>query len=268
MKYIKIYLITFLLCLVMVNQSAGQTLLPKPDVNDFVYDYAGILSSDQTMNLKSKLAAFDDSTSTQIIVITVSDLKEYAVDEYAYKVASEWGIGQKGKSNGVLVLLKPKTGESYGQVNIQTGYGMEGVIPDILCAQIIDREMKPHFTQNDYYGGLESATNVIMALASKEYTADEYSKNKPPEGGRAGVAAFIFIVIMIIIVINASSNNKNLGSRGSKSLPFWVLMSMMGSSQSHGSDWGGFSGGGGGGFSGGGGFGGGGFGGGGASGSW
>ncbi len=244
---------------------SAQTLLPRPEPPRLVNDYAGVLSSSEVQSLENKLVAFNDSTSNQIAVVIVNDLQGYDKSEFAYKVAKDWGVGQSDFDNGLLVLVKTKTDESLGQIFIATGYGLEGAIPDIACAEIIDREMLPRFRQNDYYGGLDAGTDVLMALASGEYNYDTYAG----KGSSGSFPAIIFIIIIIAVIIMASagnSNNKHIKKSGTSNLPLWLLMSMMGGGKSHSGSWGGFSGGsGGGGF---GGFGGGGFGGGGAGGSW
>jgi uncharacterized protein len=244
----------------------AQTLLPRPEPPRLVNDFAGVLSSSEAQSLENKLVAFNDTTSNQIAVVIVNDLQGYDKSEFAYKVAKDWGVGQSDFNNGLLVLVKTKTDESLGQIFIATGYGLEGAIPDIACADIIDREILPRFSENDYYGGLNAGTDVMMALASGEYNYDTYA------GGRSSGSfpAIIFIIFIIVVIIMSSagnSNNKQIKRSGTSNLPLWLLMSMMGGGKSHGGSWGGFSGGGsgGGGF---GGFGGGGFGGGGAGGSW
>jgi len=244
---------------------AAQTLLPRPEPPRLVNDLAGVLSSSEAQLLENKLVAFNDSTSNQIAVVIVNDLQGYDKSEFAYKVAKDWGVGQSDFNNGLLVLVKTKTDESLGQIFIATGYGLEGAIPDIACADIIDREMLPRFRENDYYGGINAGTDVMMALASGEYNYDTYA------GGRSSGSfpAIIFIIFIIAVIMMASagnSNNKHIKKSGTSNLPLWLLMSMMGGGKSHGGSWGGFSGGGGGGGFGG--FGGGGFGGGGAGGSW
>ncbi len=250
----------------------GQTLLPRPEPSRLVNDFAGILSSGELQALENKLVAFDDSTSNQIAVVIVSDLQGYDRSDFAYRVARDWGVGQGDFNNGLLVLVKPKTASSNGQVFIATGYGLEGAIPDIACADIIDREIIPRFRENDYYGGIDAGTNVLMALAAGEYSYDNYAGGKS-SGTIPGVIIFLVILFFIIIVSAGSSNNKHFRKSGPSNLPLWLLLSMMGGGRSHGGSWGGFSGGsGGGGFSRGGGgfggFGGGSFGGGGAGGSW
>jgi len=244
---------------------SAQDLPEKPYPPRLVNDIAGMLNSSEVNSLENKLVAFDDSTSTQIAIVTVSDLMGYEVADYAHRLAEKWGIGQKGLNNGILILLKPKTDNSGGQVTIAPGYGLEGAIPDITCAEIIDYEMIPAFREGDYFRGLDKATTILMKLASGEFSADEYGSQR--KGNSGGIAPFIIIVIIIIVIMfirgKGGKNQRHISDKG---LPLWLLMSMMNSGRgSHSGSWGGFSGGGGGGF---GGFGGGSFGGGGASGSW
>jgi len=256
--------ILFLIALFTGTVSA-QDIPEKPDPPRLVNDLAGILDNREISILENKLVAFNDSTSTQIAIVTVSDLIGYDVADYAQRLAEKWGIGQKGLNNGILILIKPKTENSPGQVNIAPGYGLEGAIPDITCAEIIDYEMIPAFREGDYFSGLDRATTILMQLASGEFSADEYGKKG--NGNFSGFAPFIVIVIIFIVIMFIRSNGgKNQRHISDKGLPLWLLLSMMNSGRgSHSGSWGGFSGGGGGGF---GGFGGGSFGGGGASGSW
>jgi uncharacterized protein len=245
----------------------AQTLLARPDPPRLVNDFAGVLSSSEVQSLESKLVAFNDTTSNQIAVVIVNDLQGYDRSDFAYRVAKDWGVGQGDFNNGVLILVKTKTESSSGQIFIATGYGLEGAIPDIACADIIDREILPGFRDNDYYGGLDAGTDVLMSLAAGEYSYQNYAEGAS-SATIPGIIIFIIIIVFILIVSAGSSNNKHLRKTGTDNLPLWLLMSMMGSGRSHGGSWGGFSGGGsrgGGGF---GGFGGGGFGGGGAGGSW
>ncbi len=272
-------LMTIFLLALSLTAVQGQTLLPRPEPPRLVNDYAGILSSEEARALEDKLVAFNDSTSNQIAVVIINDLQGYDRSDFAYRVARDWGIGQGDFNNGLLVLVKPKTASSNGQVFIATGYGLEGAIPDLACADIIDNEIIPRFRGNDYYGGIDAGTNVLMALASGEYSYGDRG-GRPTAGAIPGVVIFLIILFFIIIVSAGSSNNKHLRKGGSSNIPLWLLMSMMGGGKSHGGSWGGFSGGGGGsggfgGFGGGGGgsggfggFGGGSFGGGGAGGSW
>lgn len=264
-----------LFALLLIVQAVLSTLFAqdipdKPVPPRLVNDFAGMLSSQEVNALEQKLVAFNDSTSTQIAVVTVTDLNGYDIADYAQRLAEKWGIGQKGRDNGVLVLVKAKTAGSNGEVFVAQGYGLEGVIPDITAAEIIDQEIVPAFRNGDYYGGIDRATNTLMSLARGEFTAEQYGQRgrSTKKDGPGSLFVIIFIVILITILSRRGGRGGGRGRRltSGSDLPFWLLMSMLGSGgRSHRGSWGGFSGGGGGGF---GGFGGGGFGGGGARGSW
>jgi uncharacterized protein len=254
-----------LLTVLLTGVVSAQDLPEKPFPPRLVNDFAGMLNSQEINALEEKLVAFDDSTSTQIAVVTVSDLMGYEVADYTQRLAEKWGIGQKGLDNGILILIKPKTDDSRGQVSIAQGYGLEGAIPDITCGEIIDIEILPAFGEGNYFSGLDRATTILMQLASGEFSADEYGRQR--KGDLSGFAPFIIILIIVIVFMFIRSNGgRNQRHISDKGLPLWLLLSMMNSGRSsHSGSWGGFSGGGRGGF---GGFGGGSFGGGGASGSW
>lgn len=251
----------FIVMAMMVGNLFGQNIPEKTNPPRLVNDFAGMFDAGFVQSLEAQLVTFGQETSTQIAVVTVQSLDGTEASDYAFKLGEKWGIGQKGKNNGVLILIKPKIGNERGQVFIATGYGLEGAVPDAYAHRIVDKEMIPRFKQGDYQGGVEAAVKVIMELTRGEYTADQYA-NKGP--GISGFIVIIFIVVVIIVLSKIfGSGTRNMSSRGSD-IPFWLLMGSLGSRSGHSGSWGGFSSGSGG-F---GGFGGGSFGGGGAGGSW
>lgn len=261
--------------LVFTSALKAQTLLAPPVPPKLVNDYAGVLQPSEVQALENKLVAFNDSTSNQIVVLIIDDLQGYDKSQFAYIIGKEWGVGQSDFNNGAVVLVKTKTTSSDGQIFIATGYGLEGPIPDLATADIIDREILPRFREGNYYGGLDAGTDVLMSLASGEYSYADYGKRGGSGSpGSIPAIAFIIFIIFMILISSGNSNNKQIRRTGASNLPLWLLLGMMGGGKSHGGSWGGFTGGGsGGGFGGGGGggfggFGGGGFGGGGAGGSW
>ncbi|HEY1023978.1 MAG TPA: TPM domain-containing protein [Sphingobacteriaceae bacterium] len=240
----------------------SQNFPEKP--NQLVNDYTNTLSANEVAALEQKLVAFDDSSSTQIAVVIINSLEGYDVADYAVRLAETWGIGRQGKNNGVLVLAS--LGDR--KVTIQTGYGVEGALPDAISKRIITNEITPYFRQGDYYQGLNQGTDAIISYTKGEYKNDAPRKQK---GKGSGVGFIIIIVILIIVFISRRGGGGGtvISGRGAAS-PFWWMLMGSGMGRSRGG-WGGFSGGGGFGGSGGGGFGGfggGSFGGGGASGSW
>ncbi len=237
-----------------------------------VTDYTNTLAAGDKQKLEDKLVAFNDSTSTQIAVVIMKSTGAYDINAYGVQLLRKWGIGEKKKNNGILVLVAM----SDRKMSIQTGYGAEGAVPDIITKQIIDNDMQPRFKQGDYYGGLDAATTNLMKYMKGEYKA-EPKKEKSGKGTGSGLILVIIIVVILILVFRnrggGGGGRQIIGGRGGASPFWWFLAGSMlgGSGRSSGSDWGGFSGGGGssgGGGGGFGGFGGGSGGGGGSSGSW
>lgn len=259
----KVSILFSLLVLVAVPLIVISGVPPKPSSPRLVNDLAGLLTPDEAARLEQKLVAYNDSTSTQITVVTLKSLDGYDIDDLAQRIGQTWGAGQKSYDNGIIILIKPKIGNEAGKAAISTGYGMEEIIPDAIARRIVDNEMIPFFKKDSYYGGINAGTDVIMGLASGKFKAKDYGR----KGGKLNLLLPLIVVIGIILLFGRNKGGKN-HNIGSSNLPFWLLLSMMGSGgRGSGGDWGGFSGGGGGG-GGFGGFGGGGFGGGGASGSW
>lgn len=229
--------------------------LPSPpNPPRLVNDYTGTLTASQIETLERKLVNYDDTTSTQFLVLLVDNLQGYPIEEYATNIGQSWGVGQKGKDNGAVIVVKPKRGNEKGEATIQTGYGIEAYVTDATAKNIIEREMIPAFKENDYYTGIDNAVNVMMDLCSGKFTQDEYNK----KGKSFPLWLIIIFIIAIILILKNSDQNYTGG--GSRTI--WIPMG-------GGFGGGGFGGSSGGGSSGGfGGFGGGSFGGGGASGSW
>ena len=235
--------------------ASAQNFPEKP--NTLVSDYTNTLSAGEISSLEQKLVAFNDSTSTQIAVVLIQSLEGYDVADYTVRLAEKWGIGAKKKNNGIILLVS--IGDR--KMSIQTGYGVEGALPDAIARRIIENAIKPAFKQGAYYQGLDAGTNDIIAYTKGEYKNDGPKVKKSKEGALFLIVVLIMVFIFVIGVKSGGSNGQVIGGRGAASPFWWLLMS-------------GNGGGGGGGFGGGsdsggfGGFGGGSFGGGGASGGW
>jgi len=133
----------------------------RPTPQRLVNDFAGIFNSQQKLKLEKMLVAFNDSTSTQIAIVTVETLNNYDIADFTDRLAEKWGVGRKGKDNGIVVLIKPKLKASdYGEIRISVGYGLEEVIPDATAHRIINHEMIPRFQEGDYYRGVAAAVDL------------------------------------------------------------------------------------------------------------
>lgn len=245
----------------------AQEFPEKPNPPRLVNDYVEFLKTNEINALENKLVQFNNETSTQIAIVIVKSLHGYDKAEYAAILGEKWGVGQKGKDNGILMLIKPKYGNERGQVFIATGYGVEGAVPDAIAKRIVEKEIIPNFENGSFYQGIDAAVNTMIELTKGEYTAEEYASS-----GNIGtiVGPFIFLLIFIVFSIIARLRRARHYSLG-HDVSFWTALWLASSAtRSSRSGWSSFSSGsgsfgGGGGF---GGFGGGGFGGGGAGGSW
>jgi uncharacterized protein len=260
MKFMKKLLSILLLLIVFTNVNAQDCLLEQKPVQNLVQDYADILSDNEEQSLRQALMTFNDSTSTQILIVTVTDLCGYDKAQFSYTLGEKWGVGTDGKDNGVVIMVKPKEIDGRGEVFIAPGYGIEGVLPDAIAKRIVEIEMIPYFKQKDYYSGIASAANTVMEISGGEYSADEYAKS----AGIKNILPFLGVIfVFILIMIMKARQTRQYAS--TNNMGFWAALALMNaSSRSHGGSFNNF-GSGGGSF---GGFGGGSFGGGGAGGSW
>lgn len=244
------------------TSNAGAKEFPsRPTPPKLVNDFAGVLSSAAATKLENKLEAYNDSTSTQIAIVIISNLEGDDITSYATGLAENWGIGQKEKNNGLLICMSI----AEKKIFIATGYGTEEYMTDARCRRIIETIMKPNFKTDNYAQGLNDGCDEIIEILS-----GKFSQEKRP-GHRSGRGSFIGIVIVFIILMilirrfkNGGGGGRSYGAGGAF-FPFGGWGSPFGGRHNGfgGSSFGGGSSGGG--F---GGFGGGSFGGGGAGGSW
>jgi len=259
-KLVVIFLLLF------ARHVVAQKIFQKQDPPQAVNDFGNFLEPFQKESLEKKIRAYNDSTSSAIVIITVPDLQGYDIAEVALKYMREWKPGMAGKDNGVIILVS----KAERKARIETGYGMEGVLPDITCRQIIDDRMIPYFKESDYYRGFDNAVDAIVQAAAGEYKAEPAHK----KDGGVPVKAIIILGVIFFIIISflggggGGSYMSRRGSRGLGGLPWFILGNMLGGGGRGGGGFGGGGFGGGGGGGGFGGFGGGGGGGGGASGGW
>ena len=259
-----------ILCgLLWLTALAAETIPPVPA--HYFNDYAGVVSTATAGQLNQRLEQFERDSSCQIVVAVYPKMQsDSSIEDYTVRVAQSWKVGQKDKKNGAVLFVFIQDRKMF----LQTGYGLEGVLPDAICKRIIENEIKPGFKAGNYDAGLTAGVNAILAAVKGEYkgtgqTASDHNIVVVGHGNDSGnnqvglpvVVVGIFVVIFILIVLSNARRGGYYSGRG------WSGSSWGGGGGSSG---GGFFSGGGGGGGGGGGFssGGGSFGGGGAGGSW
>ena len=235
-----------------------------PALTGPVVDDAHLLPASVLASLSQQLAAYAQSSGTQLVVVTLPTLNGYPIDMYGYQLGRHWGIGQKGKNNGALLIVD--AGEK--QVRIEVGYGLEGTLTDAQSFEIIHNIITPQFKQGNYASGISAGVQAILGVLGHQHQMVQQQRVRNRSG--TGILMLIIILIALLPLILAVFSK---GGRGGPGRPGgggmgwlgWMALGMLGGSMMGGGfGGGGFGGGGFGGFSGGGGS----FGGGGASGGW
>ncbi len=158
----------------------------------FVHDYSGWLNEQEKAFLEAKLRRYDDTTSTQIVVMIRPDIGDYDRSSYAFELGNRWGIGRKSKNNGVVVLIvtePPQRG-----VFIATGYGAEGALPDITAGRIARNLMIPKFKEGRYFEGINAGIDAIMAALSGEFQADEAQEE-------VHIPLWVLLIILMLFLL-------------------------------------------------------------------
>ena len=233
-----------LLPLLLLWTAALQAAPDFPALSGRVVDEAALMSRKQAHQLTQQLAAFEKRSGIQVVVVSVDNLDGETIEEYGYQLGRHWGIGQKGKNNGVLLLIA----QDERKVRIEVGYGLEGALPDAIAANIIQTRILPAFKRGDMVAGVVAGSQSIMKALAGEYQPVE----QPKSDSDGGPWLFILVVIAMIVLHNLRGGGGGPGGRRRAAY------------MAGGFGAGSFGGRGGGGFSGGGGS----FGGGGASGGW
>ncbi|MDO8432030.1 MAG: TPM domain-containing protein [Candidatus Binatus sp.] len=244
-----------MLVLLMLFAAPSFAAEPKfPELTGRVVDDAGILDPSTTSQLTEMLAHHEQTTGQQVVVVTLPTLQGYPIEDFGYQLGRHWGIGQKGKNTGAMLIVAP----AEHKVRIEVGYGLEGTLTDAISRTIIEQDVVPNFKRGDFNAGVLAATASIVKVLGGDASigSEATSPRVSNDNNLNSMIPILAVILMILLMIRSRLGNRN------------SVVRRMG--RSYGNDpWrgggGGFSGGsGGGGFSGGGGS----FGGGGASGSW
>ena len=166
----------------------------RPEPARFVNDLALMFDQSQAETLEKRLAVYSDTTTTQIVVVTVPDLEGQDAASYATELGINWQIGSEKFDNGVVILIKPKNDNGSGEVFIAVGYGLEGAIPDAYAKRIIEEIMIPKFIEEDYFGAVNAACQKIILLADGE----EFDVTGQDGGGDM---MWLLVILGVIVLI-------------------------------------------------------------------
>lgn len=169
---------------------------------DYANDFANVLSS-ETINLINKTgAAFEKTDNTQIVVVTIDSLEGQSIEDYAYDLFNDWGIGSKKEDNGMLILLSVGDRE----IRIETGGGMEGIFNDAKVGRMIDSYAIPYFAENDFDTGIKNLyTRIVDVIGNPDAYEDETTDVRETFGTIA--------LVLVLIILSVLTGGRGPGGR-------------------------------------------------------
>lgn len=185
-----------MLALLFVSNVAAA--LDVPQLTGRVNDRANLLSPAAATRLEQKLARFEQETSNQVAVLTVASLQGDDIDQFAIRVAEQWKLGQKGKDNGVLLIIA----QAERKVRIEVGMGLQGVLPDITASRIIRDVMRPHLKSGNFDEAVTAGTDAIVAATAGEFkaTPQDARRGKPHRTSSSGITLILLAVVAALIL--------------------------------------------------------------------
>nr|WP_279011100.1 TPM domain-containing protein [Aeromonas jandaei] len=199
-------MLRWLLPCLLLWASALQAAPDFPTLSGRVVDEASLMSRKQAHQLTQQLAAFEKRSGIQLVVVSVDSLQGETIEEYGYQLGRHWGIGQKGKDNGVLLLIA----QDERKVRIEVGYGLEGDLPDAIAANIIQTRILPAFKRGDMVAGVVAGSQAIMQALGGQYQPTD---NASKEDKLGGLWLFILLVIAMIVLHNLRGGGGGPGGR-------------------------------------------------------
>ena len=230
-----------ILVLLIVSPLEGKEKFPTP--SGAVSDFAGVIPSPYVNQMESLAREVLEKTGTSVVVATMETIGDNDPDDYANRLYESWGVGKKGEDRGILIFLAVRE----RKIRIETGYGVEGILPDGLVGEILDRYVIPHLKAGDYGKGLANAMIAVSSVVAKDanvsLTGGPATDKPITKRARRGGSLFPLLLLLLIMI-------PLLGTRqGRAMLPLILLMFLMGGGRggggfgSFGGGFGGFGGG-------------------------
>jgi uncharacterized protein len=194
-----IWIIVLLLAL-----TAGAAEPKFPALSGRVVDEANILSAAAEQRLTGMLAAHEQTTGEQVVIVTLSSLQGFPIEDFGYRLGRAWGIGEKGKNTGALLIIVPKE----RQVRIEVGYGLEGRLTDAISRAIIERDLLPAFRQGDFDRGVVAGTAALLgALGGDPKNTIPVTKSEP---GDDPLSALVLLVLIFFVVFGLFGRRRGM----------------------------------------------------------
>jgi uncharacterized protein len=195
----------FFLFNLIIELSFASQRFPKP--KGYINDFANIIPSNYIRFLERLAWEIEKKAAIQIAVVTVKSLKGESIENFSVALFEDWGIGKKGRDEGLLILVAPKE----RRVRIEVGYGLEGVFPDSLCGKIIDEVIIPFFKKGDYGKGIVAAMSYIAKIIEKEYqvniTMDSSQRDILPKKQalvrRGSLLGSLFTLLLFMLLLGS-----------------------------------------------------------------
>ena len=198
--------------------------LDAPKLTGRINDQAGLLSPETRQLLDQKLAAFERDTSNQVAVLTIASLQGDDIDQFSIRVADAWKLGQKGKDNGVLLVLA----QAERKVRIEVGRGLQGVLPDITAGRIIRETMRPHLKSGNFDQGITVAVDSIIAATKGEFKGTGESTQKHATKKTSSSFITFFLLALVAAAILGLFSRYLGGAAGAVGLPLAASMAFPG----------------------------------------
>ncbi len=171
----------------------SENLPPKPD--RYITDQAGVLDASTLSRINDQLDQFERDTSNQIVVAIYPSLPaDASVDQYTIDTYNAWGLGQKGKDNGALLMIFVGDHKMF----ICTGRGLEGALPDAICKNIVTQQIAPQFKQGNYAAGIQAGVDAMIAATKGEYKGNGSTAADHKDQGIPWGVIIFFLIILIL----------------------------------------------------------------------
>ncbi len=170
--------------------------LDVPKLQGYVNDYAGMISDPAKAKIEQGLKAFEQSDSTQLVILTIPSLDGENLEDFSIKVADAWKIGQQQKDNGIILLVSKQE----RKIRIEVGRGLEGRLTDLMSGRIVDQVIKPRFKQGDFDGGFIAGASALISATRGEFRAEQRPIQRRQKGFPPFLTFLLFFGIFVLIL--------------------------------------------------------------------